>query len=265
PLDFQSAVELMKTGLSQALIYFYPLPGRLATSSDGVVYIDCNDSGADFIEASAPDLRLEQVLTENVGAVVGELFALMNEAVNMDGHFLPLLVIQVTKLRDGTAVGFTVNHSVVDETSLWHFINSWAQLCRKPSLSIDIMPLHTRHFGAPLPIELNLQGILDKICPSPLKERIFHFTKETISQLKQQANQGSCKDTTISSFQALCAHIWQAITRSRRLSPTETTSFKLAINFRPRVVPPFPYSYFGNAIQEVSSTVTTHMSFWKMT
>jgi hypothetical protein len=51
--QFISAVELLKKSLSESLVYFYPLAGRLITSSDGVLYIDCNDAGADFIEASA--------------------------------------------------------------------------------------------------------------------------------------------------------------------------------------------------------------------
>ncbi|KAH9324622.1 hypothetical protein KI387_004800, partial [Taxus chinensis] len=92
--DFQSVVELLKKSLSQTLLYFYPLAGRLAISAEGVVYIDCNDTGADFIEASAAaDIGLADVTTENVGSVVRQLFAL-NAAINIDGRFLPLLVVQ---------------------------------------------------------------------------------------------------------------------------------------------------------------------------
>lgn len=259
--DFQSVAELLKKSLSEALVYFYPLAGRLATSSDGAVYIDCNDNGADFIEALAPDVGVREIMEEKVGTVVRELFAL-DGAININGHFLPLLAVQVTNLRDGIVVAFTVNHAVVDGTALWHFINCWAQLCRESSPSvIALLPLHTRCFSSGSPIKLNLHlpktQILQTFTPPPFSEKIFHFSGETISRLKEKANQGASKGKHISSFQALSAHIWQSITRARRLSSSELTTFKLAINCRPRIVPPLPYSYFGNAIQFASAAVTT--------
>uniref|UniRef100_A0A0C9S244 TSA: Wollemia nobilis Ref_Wollemi_Transcript_21846_1731 transcribed RNA sequence n=1 Tax=Wollemia nobilis TaxID=56998 RepID=A0A0C9S244_9CONI len=258
--DFRSVAELLKKSLSEALVDFCPLAGRLATSADGVVYIDCNDRGVDFVEASAPDVGVADIVTDNVSPVVRELFAL-DGAININGHFLPLLTIQVTKLRDGIVVGFTVNHAVVDGTALWQFINCWAQLCRESSsAAFAHPPLHTRCFTSPSPIKLNLQTpktpSLDKFSPPPFSEKVFHFTGETISRLKERATRASKDGLRISSFQALSAHIWQAITRARDLPPTELTTFKLAVNCRPRIVPPLPYSYFGNAIQFVSATIT---------
>lgn len=255
---FSSMVELLKKSLSEALVYFYPLAGRLLTSTDGVVYIDCNDAGADLIEASAPDVAVQDMMQMEIGPVVRQLFAL-DGAINLNGHFLPLLVVQVTKLRDGVAIGFTINHAVVDGTSLWHFISSWADLCRGVA-TISHPPLHSRCFdtkGSRIALNLPKTQMIDKFFPPALTEKIFHFSQETISRLKDRANQKNSKEPLIiSSFQALSAHIWQAITRARGLPPDETTTFKLAVNCRPRLMPPLPYSYFGNAIQIVSTKVT---------
>lgn len=255
---FLSMVELLKKSLSETLVHFYPLAGRLLTSSDDVVYIDCNDAGADLIEASAPDVGVEDIMVAEIGPVVRQLFAL-DGAINLNGHFLPLLVVQVTKLRDGVAIGFAINHAVVDGTSLWHFINSWADLCRGVA-TISHSPLHSRCFdikGSRIALNLPKTQTIDKFSPPALTEKIFHFSKETISRLKDRANRKNSKDPIIiSSFQALSAHIWQAITRARNLPPDETTTFKLAVNCRPRLIPPLPYSYFGNAIQIVSTKVT---------
>jgi hypothetical protein len=93
--QFISAVELLKKSLSESLVYFYPLAGRLITSSDGVLYIDCNDAGADFIEASAADVGIQEITEVEVRSVVPQFFALYG-AINLNGHFLPLLVIQVS-------------------------------------------------------------------------------------------------------------------------------------------------------------------------
>ncbi|GLJ39665.1 hypothetical protein SUGI_0810890 [Cryptomeria japonica] len=232
----------------------------LQISSEGVVYINCNDTGAEFVEALAPELGVAEIMADNVSPVVQQLFHL-NGALNMDGCVLPLLVVQATKLRDGLALGLTVNHSVIGGTSLWHFINCWAQLCRDSSSltpNISLPPLHTRSFGTTPPINLNLHHHkIEKISLStlPLREKMFHFTAQTISKLKREANQGASKDPKISSFQALCAHIWLAITRARGLLPTEETTFKLPVDCRPRIVPPLPSSYFGNAIQMVGTSI----------
>lgn len=256
--QFVSAVELLKKSLSESLVYFCPLAGRLITSADGVVYIDCNDAGADLIEASAPNVAVQEVMEAEVRPVVRRFFAL-DGAINLNGHFLPLLVVQVTKLRDGMVIGFTINHAVVDGTSFWHFINSFAELCRgAPTVSHP--PLHNRCFeieGSRIALNLPETLAIDKFCPPVLGEKIFHFTKETIKSLKDRANgKNSESQIIISSFQALSAHVWQAITRARGLGPHETTILRTSVNCRPRLNPPLPHAYFGNAHQVVSTTVT---------
>ena len=40
----------------------------------------------------------------------------------------PLLAIQWTKLKDGLATGCAF-HAVLDGTSTWHFMCSWAEVC----------------------------------------------------------------------------------------------------------------------------------------
>jgi hypothetical protein len=256
--QFISAVELLKKSLSESLVYFYPLAGRLITSSDGVLYIDCNDAGADFIEASAADVGIQEITEVEVRPVVPQFFAL-DGAINLNGHFLPLLVVQVTKLRDGMVIGFTINHAVVDGTSFWHFINSLAELCRGAA-TVSHLPLHSRCFdieGSRISLNLPQTLAIDKFSPPVLSEKIFHFSKETIRSLKDRANKKNSEgQIIISSFQAHFAHVWQAITRARGLAPHEPTTLRFSVNCRPRLIPPLPRTYFGNAIQVVSTTVT---------
>eukprot|EP00253_Pinus_taeda_P012589 PITA_12589 len=244
----------------QMLYFNYIQKGRLISSSDGLLYIDCNDAGVDLIEASAPDVGIQEVAsTEADPGVVGQLFAL-DGAINVDGRFLPLLVVQVTKLRDGVAIGFTVNHVLGDGTSLWNFINSWADLYRGAT-TISHPPLHSRCFDikdSRIALELPQTLTINNFSPPPLREKVFHFSKETtILRLKDRANRNNSDDSIIlSSFQALCAHMWQAITRACGLLPHEPTTFKLSVNCRDRLAPPLPFSYFGNVIQLISTTVT---------
>ncbi|XP_026437523.1 uncharacterized acetyltransferase At3g50280-like [Papaver somniferum] len=90
------------------------------------------------------------------------------------------------------------------------------------------------------------------ILTSPLEERIFNFKQESITRLKTKAKleiSDSSITTTVSSLQALFAHVWLATTRARKLDPNEETSFWLSIGNRSRMNPPMPEAYFGNSLQ----------------
>jgi hypothetical protein len=41
----------------------------------------------------------------------------LDQAVNYDGHELPLFAVQVTQLRDGVFLGFAYNHALSDGTA----------------------------------------------------------------------------------------------------------------------------------------------------
>ncbi|XP_057441827.1 uncharacterized acetyltransferase At3g50280-like [Lotus japonicus] len=55
----------------------------------------------------------------------------------------------------------------------------------------------------------------------------------------------------ISSFQSVCALLWRAVTRARKLPAGKTTTFRMAVNCRHRIEPKLEPYYFGNAIQSV--------------
>ncbi|XP_020233758.1 uncharacterized acetyltransferase At3g50280 [Cajanus cajan] len=124
---------------------------------------------------------------------------------------------------------------------------------------------------------------------APLRERIFSFSREAIQTLKAKANNWrlaenennagelmkkqsndehakgnrilenwfkvkplSVTETTeISSFQSVCALLWRAVTRARKLASSKTTTFRMAVNCRHRIEPKLERYYFGNAIQSV--------------
>ncbi|XVE52543.1 hypothetical protein DITRI_Ditri02bG0130200 [Diplodiscus trichospermus] len=55
----------------------------------------------------------------------------------------------------------------------------------------------------------------------------------------------------ISSFQSLCALLWRAVTRARKLPCSQVTTFRMAVNYRQRLNPKLDPLYFGNAIQSI--------------
>ncbi|KAI3852993.1 hypothetical protein MKW92_005403 [Papaver armeniacum] len=241
----------LKNSLSETLEYFYPLAGRLAIrkheddDDDETIsmYIDCkNSTGAEFICATT-DITASDLLDSSredlqIGAQISH----------------PLLSVQVTKLIDGIFIGCSINHTVCDGTSFWHFIASWAEISRGDGFVF---------FDTDSPIRIPISTF--QLLPhryshntSPLEERIFHFEQESIARLKIKANLEisifESSTTTISSLQALFAHIWLATTRARKLDPNEETSFWLSIGNRSRMNPPLPEAYFGNSLQHGVAT-----------
>ncbi|RDX59161.1 putative acetyltransferase, partial [Mucuna pruriens] len=88
-----------------------------------------------------------------------------------------------------------------------------------------------------------------------LRERIFHFSAESIAKLKAKVN-SECNTTKISSFQSLSALVWRSITRACSLPYEQRTSCKLVANNRSRMEPALPQEYFGNSVHRVSADTT---------
>ncbi|XP_074305308.1 putative acetyltransferase At3g50280 [Silene latifolia] len=142
PKDMQSFISNLSESLSISLVDFYPLAGQICiekfpNEDDCWVYVDCDKGpGARIIHAIAVSVAVKDILSsKDVHTSVRSMFDFGVEAVNYDGHHRPLLSIQVTELIDGVFIGFTINHSLADGTSSWHFISTiseiYAQLMEK--------------------------------------------------------------------------------------------------------------------------------------
>ncbi|KAJ8491630.1 hypothetical protein OPV22_013351 [Ensete ventricosum] len=279
PVPIASLVSLLASSLSRALSLYPALAGRLCTLPDGRILISCNDAGAEFSYATAASFSLPDLLppSSDVPSAVKSLFPL-DGAVSFHGHFRPLAAFQLTELADGALfLGAAVNHAVVDGTSFWNFFNAWAELCRGGSPAPP--DFRRNYFGGSKAVLQFPGGRGPEVTfpvDAPLRERIFHFSREAILDLKSRANcraesvaAGYLPNTEIydenshdqkpvavneeeeiSSFQSLCAHVWRSVTRARTRLPAEaTTTFRMAVNCRGRVAPRVASNYFGNAIQ----------------
>lgn len=194
PQGFASAVESLKKSLSEALVHFYPLAGRLCLDDDGILKVYCNDAGVDFIEASSEDVGVATLMDCDSSSEIMQHLVPYVDTLNLDGFFLPMLGVQVTKLRDGVAIGIALNHLIVDGNSTWHFIKAWADLCRGSSV-INLPPSHDRAMARNTKVKLNLNPLTgdsyangNKTEKPPLKGKTFHFSKEMMEEIKSRAN-----------------------------------------------------------------------------
>ncbi|XP_026429604.1 uncharacterized acetyltransferase At3g50280-like [Papaver somniferum] len=195
-------INHLKNSFTKTLEYFYPLAGRLTIRNHEdddeetsiSMYIDCkNTTGAEFVSSIA-DITVSDVLDSSFAdpCVVHECFFPLNGALSHEGQSLPLLSVQVTKLIDGIFIGCSMNHTVCDGTSFWHFIATWAEISRGAT-NLDRPVLERCFFNTDPPIRIPISTfpLLPQRFPrmtSPLEERIFHFEKESIARLKAKAN-----------------------------------------------------------------------------
>ncbi|KFK44567.1 hypothetical protein AALP_AA1G274300 [Arabis alpina] len=285
--SFDDLISSLRRSLSSTLSLFPALAGRFTTTPSGHIYITCNDAGVEFVSASAKHVTVSNVLSpgKDVPLLVRDFFV-FERLVSYNGHNKPLAAVQVTELNDGVFIGCTVNHSVTDGTSFWQFFNTFADVT-SGACKIKHLPDFSRCtvFDSSAVLKVPPGGPRVTFdADQPLRERIFHFSREAITKLKQRTNNrietvkcngnGNGKITTgylksdsnkkgsydrtaeISSFQSLSAQLWRSVTRARNLDPSKTTTFRMAVNCRHRLEPKMDPYYFGNAIQSIPTLST---------
>ncbi|KAG9453371.1 hypothetical protein H6P81_006275 [Aristolochia fimbriata] len=122
--------RVIRDALSEALVYYYPLAGRIRESPNGKLTIECNGEGVLYIEADA-DIRLEQF-----GPRIQPPFScdqLLSKTLTESNGILntPVLVIQVTHLLCGGFVFATrLNHCMMDGSGIAQFLGAVAEIAR---------------------------------------------------------------------------------------------------------------------------------------
>lgn len=165
-------------------------------------------------------------------------------------------------------MGCAFNHAVLDGTSTWHFMSSWAQIC-SGSTSTSVPPFLHRTKARNTRVKLNLSNPSDapehansaapngdthvNAAAPRLREKVFKFSESAIDHIKSKVNAKPSSDASkpFSTFQSLSTHVWHAVTRARQLNPEDYTVFTVFADCRKRVDPPMPESYFGNLIQAI--------------
>ncbi|CAA7019447.1 unnamed protein product [Microthlaspi erraticum] len=266
-----SFISRLKTSLSTVLEIYFPLAGRLVkvdNHEDSTVsfYIDCDGgSGVKFVHAIAESVSVSDLLQPD--GSVPELFRLffpMNSVRSIDGVSEPLLAIQATEMKDVVFISFGYNHLVADGSSMWKFFQDWSTICSNGQTEKTLQPLVLRGWfldGIDFPIRIPASEIQTEPArrreSSWTKERVFHFTKKNISDLKAKANgEVGSSELKISSLQAVLAHLWRSVAKHSGLNREEETRCMIAADFRQRLKPPLEKECFGNVNQTGIATVT---------
>ncbi|XP_021856158.1 benzyl alcohol O-benzoyltransferase-like [Spinacia oleracea] len=245
--------KVIKEAVAKALVWYYPLAGRLLEISGRKLVVDCNREGILFVEADA------DVTLEDFGVPPLPPFPCLEQLIsNVPGSTAilgtPLILIQVTRLKcGGFILSVRLNHAMSDAGGLVQFMHAVAELARGAD-SPSVLPVWDRHLlNARDPPRITCDhpeydGIPDTTRTINPRDDIVHnsffFGPTEIAALKRFIP----PHQKASTFEILTACLWRCRTISLQLDPEETVRIMCMVNSRNIFNPPLPSGYYGNAI-----------------
>ena len=128
--SFDGQVDItyvIKETLSKALVFYYPLIGKLEKNSDGKLHINCNEDGVPFLVATANYQLSSLNYLDGVDVEVSKQLVLDLPSKG-DSVYHPL-VLQVTKFScGGCTIGMGLSHSVCDGFGAAQFFRALVEL-----------------------------------------------------------------------------------------------------------------------------------------
>lgn len=221
---------------------------------------DLNGILPPYTELKKEHFPLSRLLTAQLGPM----------GVLPEGPEQPVMAAQANFIEGGLLLTVGIHHSVCDASALDVIVNTWSQNTAAASGSSKSFTTYDAQSNDRSPLMEGMQGANFVDFPEymlsppanggtqqmpamafempPLAARIFHFSPESLANLKAAAAAFSTND-------ALCAFIWQHMTLARTrsgffadpASGEETSALAYAVNIRNRMSPPLPSTFLGNA------------------
>ncbi|KAK7305496.1 hypothetical protein VNO77_43402 [Canavalia gladiata] len=256
--------HVIKEALSKALVYYYPLAGRLVKHSDGKLRINCSEDGVPFLEANAnchlSSLHyLDDPDMENAKHLV---FNFPSEDEN--GYQYPL-VFKVTKFTcGGLTIGMGLTHAVSDGVGASQFFRAIIELARgKSEPSVKPVWERERLVGSITKQPLQIDSVDESSAAvSPflptmlLVHECIKVDSESIRRLKMSLMK-ECENEKFTSFESLAAYVWRSRAKALELNYDGKIMLNITVGVRRHLLdPPLPEGYYGNAIVDAEVILT---------
>ncbi|TVU25315.1 hypothetical protein EJB05_27807 [Eragrostis curvula] len=228
----------IKSGLSEALVFFYPLAGRLREIPlDGRLIVECTAEGVTFVEADADVTLLEfgEPLLPPYPCVE-ELLCDLGDSKDILAK--PLAFFQVTRFRcGGFSVGMLLCHTMYDAVGVFKFLEAIGDMARgepqptvlpvweRELLTSCSAPSITRaHLGyEPLADGDTADDVMQTTPSADMIGQYFFFGPAEISAIRSSVPESLAKRSTV--FELLAAVTWRCRTAALGYEPNKLVRF----------------------------------------
>ncbi|CAH8295055.1 unnamed protein product [Eruca vesicaria subsp. sativa] len=265
----QEAYSVIKKSLSEVLVHYYPVAGRLTISPEGKIAVNCTGEGVVLVEAETNceiDM-IQEAIYENRMEIIEKFVYDLPDARNI--LEIPPVIIQVTYFKcGGFVLGLGMSHNLFDGLAASEFLNSWCETAKGIPLTVppflDRTILRPRH---PPKIEFphnefneieDISGISKLYDEEKLVYKSFLFESGKLEKLKNMATEENINgNNKVTTFQALTGFLWKSRCEALRFKPDQRVKLLFAADGRSRFIPPIPVGYCGNGIVLTGSVTSS--------
>ncbi|KAL7614996.1 hypothetical protein Lser_V15G05973 [Lactuca serriola] len=273
----ETIVPNLKNSLSITLQHFFPFAGNIILFPNASVdkkpqirHVQGDSVAVSFVECT---LDFND-LTGNHPRKCDTFYPLVPllgrvEQVS-DYLIIPVFSVQVTLFpNSGFSIGITNHHSLCDANTRYNFLKAWSSIAKHGTdeffLASGSLPFYERVIQYPSSLDeisLNIPGLPainmeyqppHLVSPTDKVRATIVLTKARISGLKNWLSTQLPKQEYVSSFSVVCAYIWHCIAKSHvhigeRKGEDDVERFNCMVDWRTRLDPPVPQTYFGNCV-----------------
>ncbi|KAG2321603.1 hypothetical protein Bca52824_014816 [Brassica carinata] len=269
----------LKLSLSIVLRSYLPLSGRIIWDPQEPkpsIVVSINDAVSVTVAETDADFSL---LSGYGQRPASEIHTLIPELPFSDDS-ASVYSLQITLFPgQGFSIGVSAHHAVLDGKTSTMFVKAWAHLCKLDNNAVSLPDNLTPSFDRSLVkdltgleqkmIEIATSLRADKtktrrrsLCPNPARVIIIGddvvlstlvLTRDDVERLRERVQSSESSLLHLSAFVVANAYAWTCLVNARGGNGERLVSFLLGGDFRERLDPPLPATYFGNCVFTVGS------------
>jgi shikimate O-hydroxycinnamoyltransferase len=242
--DGELDADRLHASLLPAAEHFTPLSSRLVRTSDTSYGLQPQDHGFEF-QVATSDAPLD--LSANA-------YDFLNPVDTIEGQ--PLARIKLTHTPQGSVLGVSISHAVVDGFSYFHFLSSWAHLYHdlpfhRPSHQRELLIPDVADRGPLTPDDLMAEagafwaGQRSQVDRQHLAWETIQLPRRRMNELLQEGQRDA--DVRLSHNDVITAHLWKKYLPEWSAGDDGDAYISCPVDFR-RALRPLPPTYFGCAV-----------------
>ncbi|XP_010528413.1 PREDICTED: phenolic glucoside malonyltransferase 2-like [Tarenaya hassleriana] len=274
----------LRLSLSVVLRHYLPLAGRILWGPhDPKPSIIMREN--DAVPLTIAQIDADFCLLSGNGQLPAAEFHHLVPELTVSDDSASVLSLQITLFpSQGFSIGITAHHAVLDGRTTSAFIKSWAHVCRQfqehenngfASLPDDLTPSFDRTvINGRTDIEAKILKRLSSLVKDEAETRslklmpareiggdmvrvTLELTRENIEKLRERVKNESLSASSahglhLSTFVVAYAYVWTCMVKARGGDAHRPVSFMFPADFRHRLDPPLPATYFGNCVSAAS-------------